>query len=214
MEKQSFIAIAKRYYSWISCMEKAAFRIHEDVNQKYDYVLPHGFHLKMTASYVSRYGYLMAECEADVLILYAAAYLHDTIEDARMTYNDVVKFIRDFREGDIVLPEDLLHRIEEQVPDIVYALTNEKGRNRKERADERYYKGIRETRFASFIKMCDRLANIQYTTMFVFANHMLDVYRREFPDFIRSIDDGAVMMVPDVMKKEAERLLAVETYVI
>ena len=128
----------------------------------------------MTASYVSRYGYLVAECEADVLILYAAAYLHDTIEDARMTYNDVVKFIRDFREGNIALPEDLLHRI----------------------------------------KMCDRLANIQYTTMFVFANHMLDVYRREFPDFIRSIDDGAVMMVPDVMKKEAERLLAVETYVI
>ena len=38
-------------------MEKAAFRIHDDVNQKYDHVLPYGFHLKMTVSYVSRYGY-------------------------------------------------------------------------------------------------------------------------------------------------------------
>ena len=47
-------------------MEKAAFRIHDDVNQKYDHVLPYGFHLKMTASYVSRYGYLVAE--ADILI--------------------------------------------------------------------------------------------------------------------------------------------------
>ena len=65
-------------------MEKAAFRIHDDVNQKYDHVLPYGFHLKMTVSYVSRYGYLVAETEADILILYASAFLHDTIEDARM----------------------------------------------------------------------------------------------------------------------------------
>ena len=81
MEKQSFIALVKRYYPWICSMEKAAFRIHDDVNQKYDHVLPYGFHLKMTVSYVSRYGYLVAETEADILILYASAFLHDTIEE-------------------------------------------------------------------------------------------------------------------------------------
>lgn len=130
MEKQSFIAIVKRYYPWICSMEKAAFRIHDDVNQKYDHVLPYGFHLKMTASYVSRYGYLVAETEADILILYASAYLHDTIEDARMTYNDVVKFLKEFKGGDLVLPEGVIQHMEDQVPEIVYALTNEKGRNR------------------------------------------------------------------------------------
>ena len=67
MEKQSFIALVKRYYPWICSMEKAAFRIHDDVNQKYDHVLPYGFHLKMTVSYVSRYGYLVAETEACLL---------------------------------------------------------------------------------------------------------------------------------------------------
>ncbi len=164
MEKQSFIALVKRYYPWICSMEKAAFRIHDDVNQKYDHVLPYGFHLKMTVSYVSRYGYLVAETEADILILYASAFLHDTIEDARM--NDL------------------------------------------------YYQGIRQTKFASFIKMCDRLANIQYTMMFVFANRMLDVYRREYPEFIRSISEGAVTQVPDAMKEEAERLLNSESYII
>ena len=81
MEKQLFISIVERYYPWISCLEKAAFQIHDDVNQKYDHVLPYGFHLKMVASFVSRYGYLVAESEADILILYAGAYLHDTIED-------------------------------------------------------------------------------------------------------------------------------------
>ena len=214
MEKQLFISIVERYYPWISCLEKAAFQIHDDVNQKYDHVLPYGFHLKMVASFVSRYGYLVAESEADILVLYGSAYLHDTIEDARMTYNDIVKFIDDFRVGSLVLPEEIKRKLEEQVPEIVYALTNEKGRNRKERANETYYKGIRDTRFASFIKMCDRLANIQYTMMFVFANRMLEVYRREYPEFIRSISEGAVTPIPDVMKKEAEWLLNSESYVI
>lgn len=214
MEKQLFISIVERYYPWISCLEKAAFQIHDDVNQKYDHVLPYGFHLKMVASFVSRYGYLVAESEADILVLYGSAYLHDTIEDARMTYNDIVKFIDDFRVGSLVLPEEIKRKLEEQVAEIVYALTNEKGRNRKERANETYYKGIRDTRFASFIKMCDRLANIQYTMMFVFANRMLEVYRREYPEFIRSISEGSVTPIPDVMKKEAEWLLNSESYVI
>lgn len=214
MEKQLFISIVERYYPWISCLEKAAFQIHDDVNQKYDHVLPYGFHLKMVASFVSRYGYLVAESEADILVLYGSAYLHDTIEDARMTYNDIVKFIDDFRVGSLVLPEEIKRKLEEQVPEIAYALTNEKGRNRKERANETYYKGIRDTRFASFIKMCDRLANIQYTMMFVFANRMLEVYRREYPEFIRSISEGSVTPIPDVMKKEAEWLLNSESYVI
>ncbi len=214
MEKQLFISIVERYYPWISRLEKAAFQIHDDVNQKYDHVLPYGFHLKMVASFVSRYGYLVAESEADILVLYGSAYLHDTIEDARMTYNDIVKFIDDFRVGSLVLPEEIKRKLEEQVPEIVYALTNEKGRNRKERANETYYKGIRDTRFASFIKMCDRLANIQYTMMFVFANRMLEVYRREYPEFIWSISEGSVTPIPDVMKKEAERLLNSESYVI
>ena len=214
MEKQLFISIVERYYPWISCLEKAAFQIHDDVNQKYDHVLPYGFHLKMVASFVSRYGYLVAESEADILVLYGSAYLHDTIEDARMTYNDIVKFIDDFRVGSLVLPEEIKRKLEEQVPEIVYALTNEKGRNRKERANETYYKVIRDTRFASFIKMCDRLANIQYTMMFVFANRMLEVYRREYPEFIRSISEGSVTPIPDVMKKEAEWLLNSESYVI
>lgn len=214
MEKQLFISIVERYYPWISRLEKAAFQIHDDVNQKYDHVLPYGFHLKMVASFVSRYGYLVAESEADILVLYGSAYLHDTIEDARMTYNDIVKFIDDFRVGSLVLPEEIKRKLEEQVPEIVYALTNEKGRNRKERANETYYKGIRDTRFASFIKMCDRLANIQYTMMFVFANRMLEVYRREYPEFIWSISEGSVTPIPDVMKKEAEWLLNSESYVI
>ena len=172
------------------------------------------FFLNLKVFFVSRYWFFVAETVVDILILYASAFLHDTIEDARMTYNDVVKFLKEFKGGGFVLPEDVRQHLEDQVPEIVYALTNEKGRNRRERANALYNQGIRQTKFASFIKICDRLANIQYTMMFVFANRMLDVYRREYPEFIRSISEGAVTQVPDAMKEEAERLLNSESYII
>ena len=95
MEKQSFIALVKRYYPWICSMEKAAFRIHDDVNQKYDHVLPYGFHLKMTVSYVSRYGYLVAETEADILILYASRGIQNQYIRLGLSYQ--ISVARDIR---------------------------------------------------------------------------------------------------------------------
>lgn len=212
MEKQLFVSIVRQYYPWIQGIEKAAFRIHDEVNQKYDGILPYGYHLKLAASYVSRYGYQVATSETDVLILYAAAFLHDTIEDARMSYHDVVRFIDEFHvEGQHLAPP-CHEEIKRQVPEIVYALSNEKGRNRQERANAAYYRGIRETPFAAFIKMCDRLANLQYSTQFVFTNRMFDVYKREHPAFIRSIGEGAVPPLPAEMIREACCLLEKETF--
>lgn len=181
MEQQDFVRIVQTYRPWLRAMEQEAFALHDRVNQRYGEFLPYGFHLKMTASYVSRYGHLVAKSEADVLVLYASAYLHDTIEDARLTYNDLVKFVRNFKPEGVTLPDECTAQLDSRVPEIVYALTNEKGRNRSERANATYYKGIRETPFASFIKMCDRLANLRYTVMFVFANYMFDVYKKNIP---------------------------------
>lgn len=213
MKKQQFIDTVKRNYAWIQSMEKAVSGFHEAVNQKYDHVLPYGFHLKMTASYVSRYGYLVANNPTDVLVLYAAAYLHDTIEDARLTYNDIIQFISDFCEEHPLTADMNMLQIKEEVPEIVYAVTNEKGRNRRERANEAYYRGIRATKFAPFVKMCDRLANIHYSVLFFLSNRMLNVYRAEYPGFIRLITQGAVTPVPLEMQREAERLLCSEAYI-
>lgn len=213
MKQEEFITTVRACRPWLKGIEKAAFEIHERVNQKYGGILPYGFHLKLTASYVTKYGHLIATDEVDIFILYAAAYLHDTIEDARMTYHDVVDFIRDFNTHAFSLPEAYIRQIEQQVPEIVYALTNEKGRTRAERADDVYYKGIRETPFAAFIKMCDRLANIKYTTLFVLTDRMFNVYKNEYPRFIQAIGEGAIPPLPEAMKEEAEKMLDSEVYV-
>jgi len=66
--------------------------------------------------------------------LFFGGYYHDSIEDARLTYNDVMKVARNMMTEEQAL----------MATEIVYALTNEKGRTRAERAGEKYYQGIRE----------------------------------------------------------------------
>ena len=102
-------------------------------------------------------------------ILSSACYLHDVLEDTRETYNDLLK-------------KDLY----KETVEIVYALTNEKGRNRAERASDLYYKGIRETPGASFVKMCDRIANVRYSRMM--GSSMFEKYRKENSQFMEKVD--------------------------
>lgn len=46
--------------------------------------------------------------------------------------------------------------------EIVFCVTNEQGRNRKERI-KRTYPKIRNNRWAQFVKLCDRIANVEHS---------------------------------------------------
>lgn len=180
----------------------AAHKLHESVNQTYDDVHPYGFHLDMVAEAVYKFGHMVCAGEEDVLPLLFGAYFHDSIEDARLTYNDVMRTARQFMD-------------EEQAfvaTEIVYALTNDKGRTRAERAGEKYYKGIRETPYAPFVKLADRRANISYS--FSHANednvHMKQVYAKEWPHFIKAINAESKdirFSLPQMMLEEVEELV-------
>ncbi|MBR1412444.1 MAG: hypothetical protein IJ577_04880, partial [Prevotella sp.] len=95
----------------------------------------------------------------------------------------------------------------------VYALTNEKGRTRAERAGEKYYQGIRETPYAPFVKLCDRLANITYSCSGVDGSNlrMKEVYKSEMPHFLQSInphsDDIRFQLPQDTVLRLAECLI-------
>ncbi len=101
----------------------------------------------------------------DTMIL--ACWGHDLIEDTRTSYNDVS------------------HHLGNDVANIVYAVTNEKGKFRSERANSRYYKGIRETPGAVFVKLCDRIANVQFSKLT--KSRMFDMYVKENPHFISEL---------------------------
>ena len=156
-----------------------AHALHASVNHAYDRIRPYGFHLDMVVNWVRNYiGEVCGE-EKDILPIYFAAFYHDSIEDARLTYNDVLKIA-----GGLMDEEQAFLATE-----IVYALTNEKGRNRAERANEKYYEGIRAIPYAPFVKLADRLANTSYAFSKGTADslRMSKVYREELPGFLVSL---------------------------
>ena len=202
MTQQEFQAIVDKHKLDIEEVRDRAHMLHESVNQHYDKKHPYGFHLDMVADSVFKYGHLVCQQEADVLPLFFAAYYHDSIEDARMTYNDVTKAARLFMNDDQAY----------MAAEMVYALTNDKGRTRAERAGERYYQGIRETPYAPFLKLADRLANITYS--FTHSNdsnhHMKDVYKEELPHFLEAINahnDDPHFVLPQEMIDHINELL-------
>jgi (p)ppGpp synthase/HD superfamily hydrolase len=141
------------------------FEHHRSTNHFYDTYLPYEFHLNMVARVAKDFAHLVSWDARESVEL--AAYGHDLIEDTRVSYNDVVE----------VLGID--------VAKIIYAVSNEKGKTRKERANEKYYSGIREIPFATFVKLCDRIANVQYSKMT--KSRMFEMYKKENDHFMKEL---------------------------
>lgn len=141
------------------------FKQHDDTNHMYDTYLPYSFHLRMVSNVAKDYIHLLPKNLQVPAIL--AAWGHDLIEDTRVSYNDVRK------------------ELGYDAAEIVYAVSNEKGKNRKERANEKYYKGICETPAATFVKLCDRIANVQYSKMT--KSRQFEMYKEENENFTNSL---------------------------
>lgn len=141
-----------------------ACKAHSDTNHTYD-GLPYHIHLQMVFDYGVKYIDLISENDREDVM--CSLWLHDTIEDCRITFNDLKK------------------QFDELVAEIVYAVTNEKGKTREERANDKYYEGIRSTPYAVFIKLCDRLANVKYSKDT--GSRMFEVYKTENEQFLQKL---------------------------
>ncbi len=194
MERTTFEQCIDRHSEAIEQIRQAAHELHRAVNQTYGQGLPYAVHLDMVASQVMSHGHEVCASEHDVLPMVFGAYFHDSIEDARQTYNDVTRLARQWMD------DEQAHMAAE----IVYALTNDKGRTRAERAGERYYQGIRQTPYAPLVKLADRVANMTYSATHDNADnvHMREVYRRELPHFLEAItahDDDIRLALPQAL---------------
>lgn len=202
MERTLFERLIQQNAKVIEEIRNSAYSLHEHVGQTYDKTLPYSFHLSMVADAVLKYGHKIIINESDILPVIFAAYYHDSIEDARLTYNDIKDVARKYMS-----PEQSYMAAE-----IVYALTNDKGRTRQERAGENYYAGIRQTPYAPFVKLCDRLANLTYSINSSNNGnfHMLEVYKSEWPHFIQSItvsNDDTRYNLPKVILDEINDII-------
>ena len=168
--------------STIQSIQSKAAEIHASVNQNYG-ALPYSFHTNMVSNTFMQFAavcfstcaYPEHAIQSDGLAAIFAAAFHDTIEDCRLTYNDV-KSIASKYMGKMQ---------SELAADIVYALTNEKGKTREERANDKYYEGILNTPFAPLIKLCDRYVNAMYSN--ALGSNMAKTYSNEMNSFIAKI---------------------------
>ena len=160
------------------CLEK-----HRNTNHMYSEYLPYEFHLRMVNQVAQDFKHLLDDTldyftgepfrgpKQDQVTLRTAClratWGHDLIEDCRVSYNDVLSMLG------------------QEAADIVYSVTNEKGKNRHERANEKYYAGIRNTPGGVFVKLCDRIANVQYSKMT--KSRMYEMYKKEHSLFCSSL---------------------------
>ena len=151
-----------------------AIKAHQDTNCLYD-GRPYSVHLLMVANVAKKYKDLLGVkfrnsllSDVEIQAVMCACWLHDVIEDCRITYNDLKK---DFGID---------------IAEIVFCLTNDKGRTRKERAGDNYYGQIALNNAARFVKICDRIANATYSKEN--QSRMLDVSRKENDYFLSKLN--------------------------
>lgn len=140
--------------------------------QTYGGEFPYVIHLQAVESVLLRFGITDEN-------LRCAAWLHDVLEDTDLTYEDLVMFFGS------------------EVANIVAALTEPKGGNRKWRHSQTYPR-IRQNNDAIIVKLADRIANVEA------GGRKLGMYRKEHHDFkhaLYNVDELRETRYHDVVRE-------------
>lgn len=180
---------------------------HASTNHYYDDYLPYEFHLRMVVHNIKEdedvakkilklydtvdfrhVHYSLKDVdpvkfEMDHLI--GGGWAHDGPEDARLTFNDVVAMTsRMEKAGPMRGKKDVT------VAMIARAVTSDPtGINREHRMTPAVYERIQTTPGATFVKLEDRKANVQYGIMT--GSSMSKKYKEENPEFIKKLSGTA-----------------------
>ena len=148
----------------LSDVEEYFYNLHDiEVNQKYNKNLPYSFHLEMVKNQALKFQYLMTD--EDYLATWIGIFGHDSIEDARLTYNNIEeKFVK-------------------KAAEIIYLCTEDKGRNRSERKSKIWYEKLAKNKNAVFVKLCDIIANSLFSALS--GSSMFDKYKSEYIDKVK-----------------------------
>lgn len=152
-------------------------------NQKYADILPYSFHLKCVEAQGEKFIHLIENVIIQNKdnnfsqgvhlgeIVSLALTAHEAQEDFRMSYNDVKNVATNL--GNTVAGE--------MVADIVFCVSDEKGKSRAERKNEKYYTELSENKLAVFVKLADISANTLFSKLT--GSSMYKKYKSEFTHF-------------------------------
>jgi guanosine-3',5'-bis(diphosphate) 3'-pyrophosphohydrolase len=129
-------------------------------SQTYGDIYPYYKHLEDVYNVLIEFGF--SEDNPQDLDLLTAAWLHDAMEDSAISYSDIKK------------------EFGQKVAEIVYCMTDELGRNRKEKKAKTYPK-IRSNKDSVVLKVADRIANVEFSAT-QNSGHF-SMYQKEYEDF-------------------------------
>jgi len=174
----------EKFHDW-SCEE------HAKSNSRYsDY--PYKLHLDAVMNVAKQYLYLI-EKEDEKFFVLCSCDGHDLVEDLGVGYYNKIVNHELFKDND-----------GKKIADIIYNVTNELGKNRKERSEKTYPK-IASCRLSTFVKLCDRIANAKFSYYINDEKGMYAKYQAEHPDFYKALHNPNHGF--DDMWKEVNRLL-------
>jgi (p)ppGpp synthase/HD superfamily hydrolase len=116
-------------------------------NQKYNKNLPYSFHLEMTEAQGVLFKHLIFSNKLNYYNIFTGIYGHDSIEDARLTYNDIK------------------NRYGKEIAEIIYLCTENRGRTKEQRKDDSFYQELQTNKEAVFVKLCDIIANTKFSLL-------------------------------------------------
>lgn len=177
----------KQYYEQV-------YTLHDNVNQKYG-PYSYKFHLEMVKNIAmeNAHEYIMGNYanKDECLKLLLTSIEHDLIEDTRCNYNDVYSlninilssYLNENKNNYYVI------KFSKEITEAVYALTDEKGRNRAERHNEKYWNEILENGLALYIKLCDIYANMLSSKYIIYNHKLYEMYNEEIHRIYNIITD-------------------------
>lgn len=160
----------------VDIVEKArefAKKSHYETNHLYDGKPYFDAHVVPVVEWAEKYLYLYPKKIRP--LKRAIAYCHDTLEDTRVTYNQ------------------LKRATSCEVADGVFALTNFRGKTRDERAPDEYYHGIVEADVV-LNKLADRAANM--INGLATGHSMVEGYKKEYAHFKELLQKDLLLARP------------------
>lgn len=159
-------------YDLVSKVKNYSFDKHS--KQKYG-SQPYNFHLNNVYNYVVKYMDLLDD-DNQITLAMCGSFAHDVIEDTEIT------------------EEEIANLFGYKFSVIIGELSKKDGLSLED-----YFQNISESKIATFVKICDRLANVSYS--FEKGSSILEKYRKEMPLFREKLYKPEF----DVMFRELEK---------
>lgn len=173
------------------------YALYKHSGQEYGLGVPYSVHLTYVVMNAIKFLHNIADDDKENVIV--ACYLHDILEDAiGVSFND------------------LNDEFGEVISEMVYSVTNELGHNRKEKSEKTLPKTAKN-RLSVFIKLCDKIANTEYSKMT--KSRMYKQYAKEHSyfkemlyreneysnmwDYLEHLNNDALIIPAEIMAKTA-----------